>query len=148
MDAEVRSDIERVIGLNEVGVQGVVNDEPASGGSTFRLRGSGERVSLAGMGVYPRRSGVGEWAWVSSGERYYYSPAPDFGSAVSLVSRSGHVQWKLVNWTSFIGMDFEPVFATTTAESSNSEVETVGRMARGENSRASGSSSSCSYRYS
>jgi len=40
---------------NEVGVQGVVNDESASGGSPFRFRGSGERVSLAGM--YPLDQG-------------------------------------------------------------------------------------------
>jgi len=56
-DAEVsRPDIERMIDSNEVGVQGVVNDEPASRGSPFRFRGSGERVSLAGM-VYPLDQG-------------------------------------------------------------------------------------------
>ena len=35
-------------------------------------------------------------------------------------------------------MDFEPVFATTITESSDPEVEAVGRMAQGEDSRLSG----------
>ena len=36
----------------------MVNDEPASGGWLFRLRGFGERVSLADMGVYPLDQGA------------------------------------------------------------------------------------------
>ena len=59
-DAEVsRPDIERMIDSNQVGVQGAVNDEPANGAVPFR--GSGERVSLAGLdpGVYPPDQGVG-----------------------------------------------------------------------------------------
>ena len=35
MDAEVRPDTERMVDSNEVGVQGVVNDEPANGDRLF-----------------------------------------------------------------------------------------------------------------
>ena len=60
-DAEVsRPDMERMIDSNEVGVQGEVNDKPASEGVAFRFSGTGERASLAGMGVYPLdQGGVG-----------------------------------------------------------------------------------------
>ena len=60
-DAEVsRPDIDRMIDSKEVGVQGVVDDEPTSGGSPFRFHSSGKRASLASMGVYPLdQGGVG-----------------------------------------------------------------------------------------
>ena len=70
---------------------GVVNDEPASGGSLFRLRGSGERVSLADMGVYPLDQGavVSRNSANELGHPQVATPAPDFGSA--LLSRSRHI---------------------------------------------------------
>ena len=73
------------------------------------------------MGVYPR-------AVVSANGRYH-CPAPDFGIAFTMLSRAIETG-KL----DIVGMGFESVFATATAESSDTEVKAVGRMIRGENS--------------
>ena len=54
-----------MIDSNQVGVQGVVYDEPI-----FRFRGSGEWLSLAGMGVYPLYQGAVVSGSVANGLGY------------------------------------------------------------------------------
>ena len=73
------------------------------------------------MGVYPG-------AVVSANGRYH-CPAPDFGIAFTMLSRAIETG-KL----DMVGMGLEPVFATTTAESSDREVKAVGWMVRGQSS--------------
>jgi hypothetical protein len=145
-DAEVsRPDFERMIDSNQVGVQGVVNDEPASGGSPLRFRGSGERVSLIRMGVYRLNQGAVVSRSVANGlgcSQVNVTTLPPLPLAVLVTCRVEQAPIISLDCNSrpedyiIIGMDFEPVLATTTTESSDTELEAVGRLARGENSRS------------